>query len=171
MGIDWRALFVPETSLATIVIRGSIMYLALFGVLRIVVRRQIGALSVTDLLLIVLIADAAQNAMAGDSKSVPEGLVLCGTLVAWSYLLDWLAFRVTFLRRWLDPPPLTLIRNGRVQQRHLRQELITEEELVSRLRQEGIENVRDVRLAFLEPDGHISVIRAAQPTRAADASR
>jgi len=159
MGIDWAALFIPQTSLAAIVIRGSITYLMLFSLLRVLVRRHIGAFSITDLLLIVLIADAAQNGMAGDSKSLSEGLVLCGTLVAWSYLLDWLAFRFPFARRWLDPPPVALIRNGKLDYRHMKRELITEEELSSHLRREGIENLSDVRMAFIEPDGHISVIR------------
>src|SRR5512134_1201578 len=159
MGTDWAALFFPQTSLAAIVVRGSITYLMLFGLLRVMVRRHIGALSITDLLLIVLIADAAQNGMAGDAKSLSEGLVLCGTLVGWSYLLDWLAFRFPVMRRWLDPAPVALVRNGKLDHRRMARELITEEELASRLRQEGVENLSDVRRAFIEPDGHISVIK------------
>jgi uncharacterized membrane protein YcaP (DUF421 family) len=159
VAIDWHSLFVPQTSLVALVIRGSVMYVMLFALLRLVVRRHIGALSIPDLLLIVLIADAAQNAMAGDSKTISEGVVLCGTLIAWSHAFDWLAFRFPSVGRWLDPPPLALIRHGRLQRHHLRQELITEEELTSQLRQQGIEDVRGVKLAFIEPDGHISVIK------------
>ena len=73
--------------------RGSLMYLVLFLLLRVLIRRR-WALSMTDLLLIVLIADAAQNGMAGEYRSISEGVVLCGTIVGWSLLLDWLAFHV-----------------------------------------------------------------------------
>jgi uncharacterized membrane protein YcaP (DUF421 family) len=115
-----------------------------------------------DLLLIVLIADAAQNAMASDYKSVPEGLVLCGTLIGWNYLLDWLAFRSPTLRRWLEPAPLALVRHGRIQRKNLRQELITEEELRSHLREQGVSDLQQVEIAYMEPDGMISVIKAVQ---------
>ncbi len=144
------------------------MYVMLFTLLRVVVRRHVGALSITDLLLIVLIADAAQNGMAGDYKSISEGVVLCGTLVAWSYAFDWLAFRFPALAPWFDPPPLVLIRHGRLQRHHMKQELITEEELTSQLRKQGIEDVGGVKLAFIEPDGHISIIKA-EPASAPDA--
>ena len=168
MGIDWAALFVPKSSLAALVIRGSVMYLMLFVLLRSLVRRRVGALSITDLLLIVLIADAAQNAMAGDYMSISEGLVLCGTIVGWSYFLDWLAFRYPSLRSWLEPPPLPLIHHGQLQPRNMRQELITEEELMSQLRQQGVEDVGEVKTAFIEPDGRISVIKSHSSSRAAD---
>jgi len=66
--------------------------LALFLLLRLVLKRQSGNMGVTDLLVIVLIADAAQNAMASDYKSVPDGLLLVSTIVFWSYALDWLSY-------------------------------------------------------------------------------
>src|SRR5262245_29045605 len=106
MHINWGNLFVPQTSLLELFIRGTIMYFTLLLLLRIVVRRRMGSLSVSDLLLLVLIADAAQNAMAGEYKSLPEGVVLCGTIIGWSYALDWLAFCWAPARRWLEPPPL-----------------------------------------------------------------
>lgn len=159
MEIDWSALFVPKTSPVELVIRGTLMYLSLFLILRFLVRRQMGAIGLMDLLLIVLIADAAQNAMTADYNSIPEGLILCGTLIGWNYLLDWLAFRSSRLRRWLEPPALPLIRNGRVQRKNLREQLITEEELRSHLREQGVLDVKEVQLACMEPDGNISVIK------------
>lgn len=158
MEIDWETLLIPRMSLLELVLRGSLMYVILFGLLRILVRRHVGAFNVTDLLMIVLIADAAQNAMASEYRSIPEGVVLCATIIGWSYLLDWLAFRFPSLRQWLEAPPLPLIRHGRFQRRNMRQELITEDELVSQLRQQGIEDVKHVKAAFLEPDGQFSFI-------------
>jgi uncharacterized membrane protein YcaP (DUF421 family) len=159
MTIDWRSLFVPHGSLVELVIRGSAMYLGLFTVLRVVVRREVGSFSMPDLLLVVLIADAAQNAMAGQYTSITEGAVLCGTLIGWSYLLDVLAYRFPLLRRWLEPGAVMLVRDGRVLHRNMRRELVTMEELASHLRQQGVEDVRDVQLACIEPDGQISVLK------------
>jgi hypothetical protein len=96
MTLNWHQLLIPETSLLEFVVRGSVMYLMLLFALRVLVRRHIGSLNLMDLLLIVLIADAAQNAMAAEYRSISEGLVLCGTLIAWNYLLDWAAYKSKF---------------------------------------------------------------------------
>lgn len=159
MNFDWYSLFIPNHSIGELLLRGSIMYLALFIMLRVLVRRRVGALSMTDLLVIVLIADAAQNGMAGEYKSITEGVILCGTIIAWCLLLDWIAFHVPALRDWLEPPSRVLITNGHIQWRHMREEWVTEEELMSQLRQHGIDNVNDVACASVEPDGEISVIK------------
>ena len=71
--VNWHDVFVPDTPLLEIFVRGTIVYLAIFALLRFVLTRQSGNLGVTDLLVIVLIADAAQNAMASEYKSVPDG--------------------------------------------------------------------------------------------------
>lgn len=85
--VDWRSVFVPKTPLLEIVVRGTVVYLILFAMLRFG-KRQTGSLSVTDLLVLVLIADASQNAMAGDYKSVPDGILLVATIIFWSFALD-----------------------------------------------------------------------------------
>ena len=159
MAIDWQSLLVPNVSLVELFIRGTVIYLSLFAVLRVLVRRHVGTMSLTDLRLIVLIADAAQNAMASEYRSLPEGLILCGTIIGWSYALDWLAYGFPALRPLLEPSALPLIQNGRFQRRNMRQELITMEELMSHLRQHGIEDVHDVKRAYIEPDGQISIIK------------
>jgi uncharacterized membrane protein YcaP (DUF421 family) len=158
MHIDWNGLLLPKTSLLELVLRGSVMYLSLFFMLRII-RREAGSLSVSDILVVVLIADAAQNGMAGDSKSLPEALILCGTIVAWSCLIDRLAFRFPAIRSWLAPPSLVLIRNGRFLFANLRKESISKDELMSQLRLQGIDDVSKVKAARLEPEGKISVIQ------------
>jgi len=123
--------------------------------------RQIRSIGITDLLVLVLLADAAQNAMAAEYRSVTEGVLLCGTILFWSYFLDWLAYRVPWLRRWIEPAPLLLIRKGQVLRGNLRKEMVTESELMSQLRVHGIADVGTVERAFFEPDGQISVIRSS----------
>ena len=93
MSIDWNSIFVPSLGLAEIIVRGSLMYLGLFAVLRFVGRRQAGSFGPADLLVIVLIADAAQNGLGKEYGSVTEGLILVLTIVAWEYLIDWAQYR------------------------------------------------------------------------------
>jgi uncharacterized membrane protein YcaP (DUF421 family) len=155
--IDFRSIFVPSLHLAEVVLRGTLVYLFLFIILR-VLRREAGAVSIADLLLVVLIADAAQNAMASEYKSITEGAVLIGTIASWDYFLDWISYKFPRFYRLVNPSPLPLIKDGKILRKHLRQELITEEELVSQLRQQGVQNLGEVKRCYLEGDGHFSVI-------------
>lgn len=142
-----------------LMLRGTVMYLGLVLVLRFLLRRDIGGLSVSDVLFIVLIADAAQNAMAGEYTSLSDGIVLVGTLVAWNLLLDGLAYRFPAIRRVIEPPALPLIRNGSWVRRNLKREWITVEEVTAKLREQGIDDLADVRIACLESSGELSVLR------------
>lgn len=161
--IDWEKIFVPPslTAVFEIILRGTAIYLFLFVILR-VLRRGAGAIGITDLLVVVLIADAAQNAMAGEYKSITEGAILVSTIVAWDYLFDWLGFRFPALNKILRPRALLLIKNGKLQQRNLRREMISEEELMGELREQGVENIKDVKYSYMEADGHISVVKKSK---------
>jgi uncharacterized membrane protein YcaP (DUF421 family) len=156
--VDWHAVFVPRTPFLEIVVRGTLVYLALFALLRFVLKRQAGAVGVTDLLVVVLIADAAQNAMAGDYRSVPDGVLLVAVVVGWSYALDWLAHRFPRVGRLVHPPPLPLIERGRLNRKNLRAELLTRDELMSQLREQGIKDLAEVERAYMEGDGKVSVV-------------
>jgi len=139
-----------------------LMYISLFGLLRVILKRQTGTLGMTDLLLITLLADASQNAMAGEYKSLPDGIVLVATIIFWNYAFDWLSFRSARFARLIEPPPLALIQNGRLLRRNMRQELITEDELMMQLREQGLDDFTKVKQAHIESDGRISVIENQQ---------
>ena len=158
-GFDWQGAFAPDVSILETVIRGSIVYLVLFALLRIVLARKSGNIAMTDLLVIVLIADATQNAMASDYHSITNGLVLGATIIGWSWALDFLGYHVPPLGRLVYPPKKTLVRDGRVVRTTLREELITEEELWSQLRTHDIEDLDEVQAAYLEGNGQVSVLR------------
>ena len=160
MMIDWHAVFVPSIGLAEVILRGTLMYLALFIILRFIGRRQAGHFGPADLLVIVMIADAAQNGLGKDYQSVTEGIVLVITIVAWEYLLDWLAWRFPLVRPYLKPPALTLVKDGRVISAAMRKEMISEDELEGQLREQGVEDVTSVKLARLEGDGRLSVCKS-----------
>lgn len=157
LAIDWHAVFWPSLGIAEVVVRGSIMYLAMFVILRIMARRQAGNFGPADLLVIVLIADAAQNGLGKDYNSVTEGVVLVLTIVAWEYLIDWLSWRFPALRPILTAPPLKLIANGRVDHAALRAEMISVDELMGQLREKDVFTLDGVSEAFLEGDGRLSV--------------
>jgi uncharacterized membrane protein YcaP (DUF421 family) len=160
MSMDWSALIELNVSPWELVARGTLVYWFLFLVFRFLLRRDVGSIGVADVLLVVLVADASQNAMTGGYTSVAEGAILVGTLVGWNYLLDWLSFRVRAIERFVEPPPLKLIQRGRVNRKHLRAEMVTMAELWSHLREAGVESMDEVKSAFLESDGKLSVIKA-----------
>ena len=156
--IDWESVFVPSLSVFEIILRGSLIYLILFVVFR-VLRRGAGALGISDLLVVVLIADASQNALGSQYRSVTEGVVLVLTIVGWDYLLDWLVYRVPAMRNLIRPPELLLVKNGQLHKRNLRKEMITQEELLGELREQGVAKIEDVKYCYMESDGHISVVK------------
>jgi uncharacterized membrane protein YcaP (DUF421 family) len=155
--IDWRSMFVPTESILEIIIRGTIMYLAMYFLLRIF-RRQSGSVGIADLLVIVVIADAAQNGMAGASKSITEAVILITTIILWDFFFDWLDFKFTLFDRLLSPSPLLLVKDGKMVKRNLEKEMITEDELMSQLRQQGKDSLKGVRKVYLESNGHFSIL-------------
>ena len=157
-GVDWAGAFMPDTPLLEILVRGTCIYLGLFFLLRFILRRESGTLGVTDVLVIVLIADAAQNGMADNYSSITDGLLLVAVIIGWSWALDALSYRFRWVERVIRPGPLPLVHDGRLLRRNLRRELITDDELASQLREQGVQDLREVRAAHMEPDGRISVI-------------
>jgi uncharacterized membrane protein YcaP (DUF421 family) len=156
--MNWQEIFGTNWSgVGEVMLRGSITYLAILAILR-VARRESGTFSIPDLIVIVVVADAAQNAMAGQYNSVTEGIILVGTIVLWSFVMDFLAYRWDGFRRVITPAPTVLVRDGRPLRRNLRQNLITMDELEAQLRASGVASVDGVKRATLESDGEISVI-------------
>lgn len=157
--VNWSQLLMPDTPLLEIFARGTLMYLGLFLILRVVLKRHSGAVSMSDLLVIVLLADAAQNGLAGDYHSISDGLALVATIIFWSYALDWLGYHVPVIQRLVHPAPLLLVKSGQMLRANMRHELITREELLSLLREQGVDDISEVKEAFLEGSGQISVVK------------
>lgn len=157
--MNWSDIFGISTSPLELIVRGTAMYLFLFLLFRAVIRRRVGSVGMADILVLVIIADAAQNGMAGEYRSVTEGAILIGTIIGWNVLLDWLTWKSARLQKILEPPPLLLIDNGRLQRRNLRHEFISEEELKAKLREHGVTDYAQVKRAFLESEGEVSVIK------------
>ncbi len=168
---EWAALaalFSLQVSPYEIVLRGSAMYWFLFLLFRFVLRRDTGALGIADILLQVLIADASQNAMAGGYETIAEGMLLVATIAGWNWLMDAASYHFEAVRRFSEPASLVLVRQGQLQRRNLRREFITTDELMASLREQGINALADVKIAQMESDGQISVLRSEAHAEAAD---
>jgi len=157
--MDWSEIFGLTVSPWELIIRGSAMYLFLFFLFRVVVRRRVGSIGMADILILVIVADAAQNGMSGEYRSVTEAFILVATLIGWNMLIDWLTFRIPRLQSILEPPPLLLIDKGRVLWRHLRHEYVSETELKTKLREHGVSDPSEVEKAYMEPDGQVTVLK------------
>ena len=157
--MDPSELFTLNVSPLELVLRGTLIYWFLLFIFRFVLRRDPGSLGVADILFVVIIADASQNAMAGGYTTVAEGFVLIGTLVFWNYALDLAAYHWEIVHKLTDPPPLQMVQAGRPLMRNLRKEFVTLDDLQARLRQAGVDDIRQVRAAYLEGDGKLSVLK------------
>lgn len=164
--VDWSHILAFTVSPLELFIRGTLTYLFLFLLFRFVVRRDTGALGISDLLVLVIIADASQNAMSGEYKSVADGFVLISTIIGWNIVLNYLSYRYALLRRFLLPSTLFLVRDGIKQERNLKRQMISDEELFAMLREQQVEDVSEVESAYLEPDGQVSVIKKKKPAEA-----
>lgn len=152
-------LFAIHESPLELIMRGTLMYWFLLLIFRFVLRRDPGSFGVADILLVVVIADASQNGMAGGYQTVAEGFILVGTLVFWNYALDWGSFRWEAVHKLTEPDPLQLVKDGQMLMRNLRKEFLTREDVEAQIRQAGVDDVRKVRAAFLEGDGKLSVLK------------
>ena len=159
MRIEWDQLFGFSVPPLELVVRGSVMFLFLWLLFRVVIKRRVGAIGMADLLVLVIIADAAQNGMAGTYTSVSDAVVVVSTIVLWNYLFDWLAFHYDWMQRLLEPPPLLVIDHGKILWRHMRLELLSRSELEAKLREQEVKDVAEVEKAYIEADGQISVVK------------
>ena len=144
-----------------LVVRGTAVYWFLFVLFRFVLRRDAGSIAIADIMLLVLIADASQNAISGGYETLADGAVVVLTLAGWNYLLDWLSYRSLAMRRVLEPSPLLLVRNGLALRANLKREMVTMDELMAAVRQQGIDDIALVKSARMEADGRITVIPVA----------
>lgn len=162
---DFLSLFRFSLSPVEIIVRGTAIYWFLFALFRFVMRRDVGSIAIADILLLVMIADASQNGMAGEYKSIADGCLLVATLAAWNYMLDWASYLFPPVRRFVEAKPLLLVRDGRMVRANMRREFITSEEIEEKLREEGVAHMSEVHRAYLESDGEISLLLREDVTK------
>jgi uncharacterized membrane protein YcaP (DUF421 family) len=151
---------IPEigSGLPEVVLRVAIVYLFLVVVLRISGKREVGQMSILELIVVLLISDAVQNSMVGDNTTVWAGPVAVLTLLGLDYALAWLTRRSKKVRAAIEGEPRLLVRDGRLLRKALREEKLSVEEVEAAVRAHGLAKIEDVQEAVLETDGSISVI-------------
>lgn len=159
MNVNWSEIFGITVSPIELVIRGTAMYFFLFVIFRMVIKRRVGSVGMADILILVIVADASQNGMAGEYRSVTEGFILIGTIIGWNQFIDWITYKVPSLQIILEPPPLLLVENGHILWRNMRKEYMTESELRSKLREHEIIDLDEIEKAYMESDGQITILK------------
>jgi uncharacterized membrane protein YcaP (DUF421 family) len=147
----------------SIVGRTLIVYVALLVAIRLAGKREMGQMTAFDLVVILLIANAVQNAMVGTDSSVTGGLIAAGVLIGANMLIARVRHRVPWLRRGVEGSPTLLITDGHFLEANLRSEGVDREEVLMAIREHGLEGEAAVRMAVLETDGSVSVIPIAAP--------
>ena len=139
-------------------IRGAAVYVFLLIVLRITGKRQVGQLAPFDLILLLVLSNAVQNAMIGPDTSIPAGFITAATLIALNYGVGVLTYHSKFFEGIIEGRPIRLVHDGHIDERNLHKVRMTVHELNAALRAEGHGCVEDVQLAILENTGKISVV-------------
>ena len=139
------------------VVRAIIVFVFLMVLLRITGRRQIGQLAPFDLVLLLVLSNALQNAMNGGDNSITGGIISAVTLVSINWLVGYVAFKNKRLAQVIEGKPEVLIHNGHVYRDVMARERLTQSELDAALRRAGCASVADVHFAMLENNGQITV--------------
>lgn len=156
-------LLVPDIGIAEKVLRSVAVYAFLLVAFRLCGKRQLGQLTAFDLVVLLIISNVVQNAVIGNDNSLGGGLLGATTILLVNGAVAYVTFRFKRADRVIEHSPTLLVRNGRVLRSNLRRERLGPRDLRAALRHHGVVSVRDIRYAFLEEDGHVSVI-SRRPT-------
>jgi uncharacterized membrane protein YcaP (DUF421 family) len=157
-------LAISFSTLVGILIRTTAVYLVILVGLRLAGKREIGQMTVFDLVVLLLIANAVQNAMVGPDTSLVGGIVAAAVLLLVNVIVARLRLRWPRLRRLVEGTPTLLVLHGKVISQHMQREGIDEESLLEALREHGVAEISGVEMAVLEIDGSISVVSVGETT-------
>lgn len=141
------------------IVRAVVTYIFLLVLLRLTGKRQVGQLAPFDLVLLLVLSNAVQNAMNGGDNSITGGVILATTLVGLNWCVGWLVYRSKRFEALIEGRPVILVHDGRIDHKAMRQAQMTIHELESSLRNQGCVGPEDVRFAVLENNGQITVVR------------
>ena len=141
-----------------IVLSTAAVYFFIVLGIRLFGKKEFAQLSVTDLVFVLLISNAVQNAMVGENSTLVGGLVAATTLFVINFGLKFLIFKFPKLQKFISGSPKMLIYHGVVNETNVRAARISINELIETVREHGVHSIKDVDLAVLESDGNISVL-------------
>lgn len=141
-----------------IVYRSAIVYGAIVVGMRLTGTRQLGQMTPFDLVLILLIANAVQNAMVGSDVTVLGGLTAAATLLLLNRAVAFATDRIPAFRKVLEGEPVVVLSNGKLIEKHIAKAGLSDDMVLQSMREHGFDDPKEVRLAILEVDGTISII-------------
>lgn len=141
-----------------IILSSATVYFFIVVAIRVFGKKEFAQLSVSDLVFVLLISNAVQNAMVGSDTTLTGGLVAATTLFILNSLIKYLTYRFPGLRKFISGQPKILIYKGKVNESNLRAEHISVNELLEAVHEHGSSSIKDVDLCVLETDGNISVL-------------
>lgn len=156
-------LLIPGVSIPEKIIRVLLVYVFLLVILRLVGRRQLAQMNEFDFVVLLVLSNTVQNAIIGNDNSLIGGLVGAAALIAANVLVNRFVFHHPRLARRLEGEPVFLIRGGKVLEANLRRQEISEDELLERIRSQGLSSFADCEQVVLETTGAISVLPRQRP--------
>jgi uncharacterized membrane protein YcaP (DUF421 family) len=154
----WADMFQLALPVLEKIIRPSIIYLFLIAGLRLAGKRELAQINTFDLVVLLMLSNTVQNAIIGDDNSVTGGVIGATSLLVLNYLVVRFLFRRANLDRFLEGSPVVLIKNGRIQKKHLDHELISIQELTTAARKQGFRSLDDIEQCILETGGSVVFI-------------
>ncbi len=142
----------------SILFRTVLIYFVMFLVLRLMGKREIGKLSVFDLVISITIAEMAAIVVENPSDEMIKGLLPIATLVSIQIVISWITLKSRKLRVLFDGSPSYLIRNGKLNREEMRKQRYNLDDLMLQLRERNVTNVADVEFAILETSGKLNVV-------------
>lgn len=140
------------------ILRAVVVYTVVLGMVRLSGKRALGQITPFDVLLIVLLGNAVQNALLGQDTSLGGGLLLAATLILLNYGVGWLTTRSPRIEKLVEGEPVLIARDGQLLPSVLKRELVTRADVEAAMRQQGCLRIEDVALALLETNGHITIV-------------
>jgi uncharacterized membrane protein YcaP (DUF421 family) len=148
-----------------IVFSTLIIYVFIVIAIRLFGKKELAQLSVVDMVFILLISNAVQNAMVGPDSTLVGGLVAASTLFLVNYIFKYVRYRFPKIGKVIEGDAAMLIYKGKILESHLQRAKITHDELMEAVREHGVASVEDVDLAIMEVDGNISVLSSEYMNR------
>jgi uncharacterized membrane protein YcaP (DUF421 family) len=131
----------------------------MFVLMRIWGKKHLSQVTTFDFILLLFISEAVQNSLVDDDHSVWGGMIVVTTFLIWSTVLNKLSYKYKRLEKFLDGSPKIIVKDGKCDEAVLRREEISIQELHMALREEGVMDIKDVKQATVETNGHISVVQ------------
>ena len=153
-------MFHLTTGVGELVIRAAFVYVYLFIWLRFSGKKLVGEMTPFDLVVLLILSETTQNAMIADDSSLLGMAIAAGTLLVIQHIVNYLSWRSRRARRFFDGVPRILVRHGQTRREAMGKERITAEDLLEALRENGITSISSVRVAVLETDGKITIVKA-----------